>query len=422
MDLIALAVPFFLAAIVIELLANWRKKTGYYRSNDAINSISAGMLDTTLGYFTKILPLLAWGYVLQNLALVDMSLDWFDASPTGIVLWVTAAVAWDFCYYWFHRFSHEISILWAAHAVHHQSEEYNLSTALRQTSTGFLFGWIFYLPLFVIGFPLEVLVTVNAANLIYQFWVHTRLIGRLGPLEQVLMTPSHHRVHHAQNERYIDKNYGGMFIVWDRLFGTYEPESDDEPVIFGVRKPLVSWNPFWANLQVYDYLLFDARKTRRWRDKIGIWFRRTGWRPADVEARYPKRNVDLSGFRKFDPMVPAGIKGYTVAQFVVAIAAILWIGETYARQGAPVVLVPCIALWILLLSIGLLNEGRRKAPLLEFSRLMAIVPGLVLVYDTLGMDVSRTAWTGVAAYVAGSVLWLAIASKTKRNNLINSNI
>ena len=223
MDLIALAVPFFLLAIIVEMLVNRQRRAGVYRSNDAINSISAGMLDTTTGYFTKFLPLLAWGLVLENFAIIDMPLAWFDDSPRGIALWVVAAVAWDFCYYWLHRFSHEISILWAAHAVHHQSEEYNLSTALRQTSTGFLFGWIFYLPLFVIGFPLEILVAVNAINLIYQFWVHTRLIARLGPLEKVLMTPSHHRVHHAQNERYIDKNYGGMLILWDRLFGTYEP-------------------------------------------------------------------------------------------------------------------------------------------------------------------------------------------------------
>ena len=133
MDLIALAVPFFLLAIIIELVVNWRRNAGYYRSNDAINSISAGMLDTTLGYFTKFLPLLGWGFVMQNFKLIDMPLEWFDGSGRGIALWVTAAVAWDFCYYWFHRLSHEISILWAAHAVHHQSEEYNLSTALRQT-------------------------------------------------------------------------------------------------------------------------------------------------------------------------------------------------------------------------------------------------------------------------------------------------
>jgi len=335
-----------------------------------------------------------------------MPRDWFDLSLRGLAWWALAAVAWDFCYYWFHRFSHEISILWAAHAVHHQSEDYNLSTALRQTSTGFLFGWIFYLPLFVAGFPLEVLVTVNAVNLIYQFWVHTQLIGKLGPLESVLMTPSHHRVHHAQNERYIDKNYGGMFIVWDRLFGTYEPESDDEPVIFGVRKPLANWNPFWANLQVYDYLLFDARKTKRWRDKLGIWFRRTGWRPADVQASYPKARADLAHFEKFDPAVAPGVRRYAVAQFCVAIVVVLWIGELYSTSGARAVLIPCVALWVLLLSLGWLNEGRDRARVVELLRLLLVNPVLVLITVQSGSGVAGAGLAAIGVYTAASLGWL----------------
>jgi sterol desaturase/sphingolipid hydroxylase (fatty acid hydroxylase superfamily) len=406
MDLIALAVPFFLVALIIEMFVDWRKRTGYYRSNDAINSISAGMLDTTLGYFTKILPLLGWGFAMQHLAVFDMPLAWFDASPRGVALWILAALAWDFCYYWFHRFSHEISILWAAHAVHHQSEDYNLSTALRQTSTGFLFGWIFYLPLFVVGFPLEVLITVNAVNLIYQFWVHTQLIRRLGPLEAILMTPSHHRVHHAQNERYIDKNYGGMFIIWDRLFNSYEPERDDDPVVFGVRKPLASWNPFWANLQVYDYLLFDARKAQRWRDKIGVWFRRTGWRPPDVAAQYPKPRADLAHFEKFDPPIAAGMRRYAVAQFVVAIGLILWIGELYRSDGPSAVLIPCVALWALLLSLGWLNQGRDFARRVELARLLVVVPLLLLLAQQAGLAVNGMVWAVAAAYLAASALWL----------------
>jgi sterol desaturase/sphingolipid hydroxylase (fatty acid hydroxylase superfamily) len=413
MDLIALAVPFFLAAIIIELFVNWRKRTGYYRSNDAINSISAGMLDTTLGYFTKVLPMIGWGFALQNLSLFEMPLSWFDASLPGLALWALAAIAWDFLYYWFHRFSHEISILWAAHAVHHQSEDYNLSTALRQTSTGFLFGWVFYLPLFVIGFPLEIVLTVNAVNLLYQFWVHTQLIRRLGPLEHVLMTPSHHRVHHAQNERYIDKNYGGMFIIWDRMFGTYEPESDEEPVIFGIRKPLESWNPFWANLQVYDYLLFDARKAKRWRDKIGVWFRRTGWRPADVEDAYPKRSSDLQRFEKFDPPVATTISRYAIAQFAVAIVVILWIGNIYAKEGVQAVLIPCIGLWLLLLSLGLLNEGRASARLLEFLRLIVVVPLLLWLLNMSVMRVGIVAWLLAVAYVVGSAMWLTFSPRRK---------
>jgi len=408
MDLIAIAVPFFLLALILELAIDWRRKTGLYRGNDAINSLSAGILSTTFGYFTRFLPLLVWGYVLRNFALIDMPLGWFDLSPRGIALWVIAALAWDFCYYWFHRMSHEISILWAAHAVHHQSEDYNLSTALRQTSTGFLFNWIFYVPLFLIGFPLEVLLTVNAVNLIYQFWVHTQVVRRMGPLDRILVTPSNHRVHHAQNERYIDKNYGGMLILWDRLFGTFEDEAPDEPVIFGVRKPLANWNPFWANLQVYDYLLFDARETRHWRDKIGVWLRRTGWRPADVEARFPRRNIDRDHFRKFDPVVPRAQRHYVMAQFLVGIGLALAISMLYAEAGSSAVLLPCLVLWAQLYAVGLLNEGRKNAVVVEWIRLLLVVPLAAVLMAVVGEAGPLPAWVWwlLGGYTMLSGLWL----------------
>jgi sterol desaturase/sphingolipid hydroxylase (fatty acid hydroxylase superfamily) len=418
MDLIAIAAPFFLLALLLELLIDWRRGSSLYRSNDAINSLSAGILMTTTGYFTKILPLIAWGFVLHNFALIDMQREWFDASATGIVLWVIAALAWDFCYYWFHRFSHEISVLWAAHAVHHQSEDYNLSTALRQTSTGFLFGWIFYLPLFLIGFPLEVLITVSAINLIYQFWVHTQMVRRLGVLDRILVTPSNHRVHHAQNERYIDKNYGGMLILWDRFFGTFQDEQEDEPVVFGVRKPLANWNPFWANLQVYDYLLFDARNTARWRDKIGIWFRRTGWRPADVEARFPRSKTTTDEFVKFDPPVSHALRRYAVAQFAVAIVAALVIAELFIERGAAAVIVPCLMLWAQLYTLGLLNEGRGTAFRTELIRLLLVTPILFLLLQQTAFAIEQDvgAWLALAAYVVISTLWLiAVAARPAAN-------
>jgi len=410
MDLIAIAVPFFMLALVMELIIDWRKGSGLYRSNDAINSLSAGILSTTIGYFTRFLPLIAWGFVLRNFALIDMPPEWFDFSASGLLLWVVAALAWDFCYYWFHRFSHEISVLWAAHAVHHQSEDYNLSTALRQTSTGFLFGWIFYTPLFLIGFPLEVLVTVNAINLIYQFWVHTQMVRRLGVLDRILVTPSNHRVHHAQNERYIDKNYGGMLILWDRFFGTFEDEAEEEPVVFGVRKPLANLNPFWANLQVYDYLLFDARKASRWRDKVAVWFRRTGWRPADVEARYPKRQTDFSQFKKFDPQIAPGQRRYVMAQFVIGLIGTLIIAELYVRKGTEAVLIPCILLWLQLYTLGLLNEGRSSARRLEWLRLLVAVPVVFLLWwaGVDGMQQYAGAWMVVVVYSIASAAWLAL--------------
>ncbi len=405
MDLIALAVPFFLLALVVELGVDRARGTRLYRINDAINSLSTGILSTTIGYFTKFVEFAIWGYVLQHFALIDMPLGWFDASPRGIALWIVAALAWDFCYYWFHRMSHEVSVLWAAHAVHHQSEDYNLSTALRQTSTGFLFHWVFYLPLFLIGFPFEVLLTVYAVNLIYQFWVHTQIVRRLGVLDRILVTPSNHRVHHAQNERYIDKNYGGILILWDRLFGTFEEEADEVPVVFGVRKPLGSWNPFWANLQVYDYLLFDARRTKRWRDRLGIWFRHTGWRPADVDTRFPKRHRDLAAFRKYDPAISLAAGRYVIGQFAVAIVLALAIARTFALKGAGAVLLPCVELWAMLLTLGFLNEARPGAPRLELFRLLVVVPAGAALMPSFGPAslAPPWLWQGIVGYSLVSV-------------------
>ena len=224
------------------------------------------------------------------------------------------------------------------------------------------------------------------------------------------MTPSNHRVHHAQNDRYIDKNYGGIFILWDRLFGTFEDESLDEPVIFGVRKPLANLNPFWANLQVYDYLLFDARKARRWRDKLGIWFRRTGWRPADVEERYPKQRADLSTFKKFDPQTSLAERHYVMMQFVLGIVAALLIAELYIEGGALSVLIPCVMLWLQLYTIGLLNEGRPGARRVELLRVLIAVPVLYLVatQSGIGVEADTLGWIIVAAYAVGSAAWVLL--------------
>ena len=406
MNLIALAVPFFLLALLVEVVVDRFRQTGYYRSNDAINSLSAGIISESSGYFTKFVEYSIWALVLGNFALFEWQRSWFDSSVTGILLWILAAVLWDFCYYWRHRLGHEMSILWAAHAVHHQSEEYNLSTALRQTSTGFLFGWIFYLPLFLIGIPIDVVITVGAANLIYQFWVHTRFIDRLGVLDRILVTPSNHRVHHAQNARYIDKNYGGIFVLWDRMFGTFAEEDDADPVVFGVRKQLANWNPVWANFQVYNYLWFDAKNARRWRDKIAVWFRRTGWRPADVAATYPKPAVDISTFEKFDPQVSTRRRAYVAAQFVVVVIFSLSIANAFATSGTQFLLVPCLLLWAHLVSLGLLNENRPQAVKFEIVRLLVVLPlGAVAVHPAL-LVVTPVVAATVMTYCLVSLIWL----------------
>lgn len=219
---------------------------------------------------------------------------------------VVAFVVYDFFYYWFHRVSHERKIFWASHVAHHQSEEYNLTTALRQTSTGFIVSWVFYIPCFLLGMPAEIFVTVASANLIYQFWVHTRFVKTIAPLEKILVTPMNHRVHHARNPEYIDKNYGGFFILWDRLFGTYKPEDKNLPVDFGITRGLNSWNPFWANLHIYVDMFRDSCLTPRWKDKLTVWVGPTGYVAPGVskEAVTPGNHYDpeITPYHRFNAL------------------------------------------------------------------------------------------------------------------------
>ena len=233
------------------------------------------------------------------------------------VTWVIAFLFYDLCYYWMHRMSHEVKVLWASHVVHHQGEEFNLSTALRQTSSGWLWKWVFYIPMFMVGIPGEVFFTVAAINLLYQFWVHTEHIKTLGPLELIFITPSNHRIHHAQNPEYIDANYGGVFIIWDRIFGTYIPERGDLKPIYGTVKPLRSWNPIWSNLEIYHQMIRDTIHTKTLKNKIKVWFSSTRWRPEDVYEKFPHVTNDLEDFEKYDPDANRTTKFFTSVQFII---------------------------------------------------------------------------------------------------------
>ena len=255
-------------------LARERRRSGRntYRLSDLINSISLGMLSQLSGVFSSLLTIGIYSAVYASVALFPDQAFWH--SVPGVLL---ALLFYDFCYYWLHRGGHRVALLWAAHSVHHQSQHYNLSTALRQTSSGALLGWLFYLPMAVVGVPPLIFGIVALINLLYQFWVHTEQIGKLGWFDRVFCSPSNHRVHHAVNERYLDKNYGGILVLWDRLFGTFEAEADAEPCVYGTRRPLNSWDPLWANAQVYWALLSDSWRAQRW---SGPWRRQGPRHPA----------------------------------------------------------------------------------------------------------------------------------------------
>ncbi|KPA89610.1 sterol desaturase [Pseudomonas asplenii] len=399
MDLIPYAIPFFVVLIIVELLTDYRRGTRNYRVADAINSLSTGVLSTTTGLLTKGVGLVTYAVALDHLALFDLPAD----SPW---VWVMAFVVYDFCYYWLHRMGHERNILWAAHSVHHQSEDYNLSTALRQTSTGFLLSWIFYLPLAVLGVPLSVFITVAALNLLYQFWVHTRHIPKLGWYEWFFVTPSNHRAHHAQNPLYMDRNYGGVFILWDRLFGTFQEEDDAEPVVFGVTTPLASWNPLWANLQFYAQLAADARRAERYRDKLRIWFMPTGWRPADVAAKYPMTKHDLAHFRKFEVPLEPRQQVYIALQFAVYVALGSYLMNFAEKLPQAALVLGWAAMLLGLFVLGAGLENRPWALKLEVTRLLLNVP-LAWLAPLVGLwPASPLGWIGLLSYSLLSVIGL----------------
>lgn len=391
MDFILYAVPFFLVLIALELVADRWRGVSNYRLADALNSISTGVLSTTTGLLTKGVGLLTYAFALDHLALLRLPAD-------RVWVWVFAFVLYDFCYYWLHRMGHERNILWAAHSVHHQSEEYNLSTALRQTSTGFLLGWIFYLPMAVLGVPLLVFVSVAALNLLYQFWVHTRHIPKLGWFEWFFVTPSNHRAHHAQNALYMDRNYGGVFIFWDRLFGSFQEEEDNEPVIFGVTTPLASWNPLWANLQFYAQLWDDARRAERNWDKLRIWFMRTGWRPADVAAKHPMSKPDLARFRKFEVPLERRQQFYVALQFCLYIALGSYLMNLERSLPTAALLLGWGAVTFGVFALGVSLENRPWALKVELLRLGLNVP-LVWLAPLVGLwPASPMIWAGLLGY------------------------
>jgi sterol desaturase/sphingolipid hydroxylase (fatty acid hydroxylase superfamily) len=351
-QIIVLATPVFLALIALEFVVGVARGRNTYRLADALSSIGLGVMSQVVGVFAKLFTVGLYTLAYEQVALWRLPAD----APW---VWIAALVGYDFCYYWLHRAGHRVGVLWAAHAVHHQSEDYNLSTALRQTSSGFLLGWFFYLPLAVLGVPPLVFGIVALIDLLYQYWVHTQQIGRLGWFDRWFCAPSNHRVHHAVNDRYLDKNYGGIFIVWDRLFGSFVEEDDAEPCVYGTRAPLRSWNPLWANLQVYRDLALDSWRARSWADKLRVWLAPPGWRPADVAARWPRPAFDIGRVTRFDPPLTRGRAWLAVLLFLVVLNAttgFLWFAHVLSlAQGGAAAAGIVGLLWL----VGAISTPRR---------------------------------------------------------------
>jgi alkylglycerol monooxygenase len=373
-QIIVLATPVFFLLIAIEFAWGYAKGRNTYRLNDAINSISLGMLSQISAVFTRLFRIGIYTAIYSSVALYPNEAFW-----TTWYGWLIALVFYDFCYYWLHRAGHESAVFWAAHVVHHQSQDYNLSTALRQTSSGALLGWIFYVPMAIAGVPPLVFGVVVLIDLLYQFWVHTEHVPKLGWFDRWFCSPSNHRVHHAVNDNYVDRNYGGILIIWDRLFGSFREE--DEKCVYGTRSPLNSWDPLWSNAEVYWALAKDSWHAKNWGDKLRVWFKPPGWRPADVAARFPKPSFDITQLERYHPPLSRTAMWFGAIQFIVllqGVAFFLWHAESLPASQS--------AIWLGVLAAGLWAVGAALQGRLSLTEVLLIeAAALATATSALGL-------------------------------------
>ncbi len=349
-QLVVYIIPLFLVLICAELAYGYFRGRNTYRLNDAISSLSQGLIGQLVGLVTQLFQIGFYTFAYRFVAIAPHARFWHGAAG-----WIAAILLFDFFDYWLHRMGHENAVMWAAHAVHHQSQDFNLSTALRQESTVIFIGWLFYLPMAVLGVPPEQFAIAGLIVLVYQFWIHTEHVGKLGWFDKIFSSPSNHRVHHAVNDQYLDKNYGGMLVIWDRIFGTFAEEK--EACVYGTRTPLKSWDPLWAVTSGYWQLAQTTARLPRWQDKLKLWFKPPGWLPAGVAAGGPAFDLEAARER-YDPKLSRGAGVLAVLQFsllLAASAACMWVSDdlSYAR-----LLELCCALLVAFWALGAFMQRR----------------------------------------------------------------
>ena len=372
-DPVVLAIPIYLLLMGIELIFEQFQKTKRYRLNDAITNISCGIGQQVVKVFFQVITVAAYTFIYERFSFFKI-----ENTPLSYII---LFFAWDLCYYWAHRMSHEINLFWSGHQVHHQSEEYNLSVALRQSWFQIFFTSFFFWPLALFGFDPKAIVIVAGFNLLYQFWIHTEAIDRMGFLEWFMNTPSHHRVHHGRNPKYIDKNHAGVFIIWDRMFGTFKKE--EERPVYGITTPVNTWNPIWVHFSHFQIIGKQLKQTPGFTNKLKVLFYKPGWRPESLGGMQYAPEVDREVYAKFDTKTPAVVNWYVLFQYLVTLGGTAYFmfnadKMNWSFKGLGVVLI-----LFSILTPGYLFERRKWAVPTECTRLL-IVSGIILplVYHT----------------------------------------
>lgn len=321
------AIPFFIGLVLIEILYGHFVKKQMHNVMDTVSSLSSGLTNIVKDSLGIGIIIVTYPYLLEHLAVIEIEVSW--------MLWIIGFVVLDFAGYWNHRLNHRINFFWNQHVIHHSSEEFNLACALRQSISNLLVYFpLLLVPAAILGVPHKIIAIVAPVHLFAQFWYHTRHIGKLGWLEYIIVTPSQHRVHHAINPEYIDKNLGQIFCIWDRMFGTFQEELKEVPPQYGILKPAKTWNPIRINFQHLWRLVRDAWYTRSYKDKFRIWFMPTGWRPQDVRVKYPAADIDdVYHFQKYQPTATLALKGYVIFQLLVTTGLMMFMFYDYSNIG-----------------------------------------------------------------------------------------
>ncbi|MEP0985202.1 sterol desaturase family protein [Ekhidna sp.] len=399
---VILSIPLYFTLIGFELIYQLIKKVKIYRTNDAISNISCGISSQVTNALWGVLSIAMYQYIYEYWSIATIPNTWWS--------YVLLFVLVDLMYYWFHRASHEINFLWnVAHVVHHQSEDYNLSVALRQASLGGVFAMVFYLPLALIGFNTYAFLAVKGINLIYQFWIHTEAIEKMPKwFEYLFNTPSHHRVHHGRNPKYIDRNHAGTLMIWDRMFGTFQAE--EERPTYGVTKPTNTWNPVWANVLPIVDMTNQVKGTQGFWNKLKVLFYKPGWQPVELGGYQMAPEVNKKTYQKFDvhPHIP--MIRYVFMQFILAIGFTSLFLFTHSNYTFEIKLAMAGYIIWSIAQLGILMENRRSWIPVEYIRIVASAGLIIYLF-------SGTTYLILAGcFVLLFGLWLFMASKSTKKS------
>ena len=398
--ILLIAMPVFLSLVLFEKWYGWKKKKDTVRNMDMVSSLSSGVTNVTKDVLGLSISILAYGWLVSQLALYTVKATWLT--------YLIAFLAIDFAGYWVHRWSHHINLFWNLHIIHHSSEEFNLACALRQSISMFVNPFNFLLlPAALLGVPTEVIATVGPLHLFAQFWYHTQHINKMGFLEKVIVTPSHHRVHHAINKEYLDKNLGQIFIFWDKLFGTYQEELKDKPPVYGITRPVRTWNPIRINFQHLWLMMKDAWRTGSVKEKFTLWFKPTGYRPADVAEKYPVYKIDdVYHFEKYDTRSSFAFNIWTWVQLLMILFFVSYLFGNISLVNA---LNSGYIFWyggFIFLSVYALTELMDRNPWAIFWEGVRLAMGLGLLFVQDDWFGARTYFTPIQ-YVLGSYFILS---------------